>query len=272
MVDDEREEQGLYVRNEYRRGQWDGPLSYWEENACRDRGVAVDDPVPVRVLDRVTRHYRCGEVDQWVDASTGLVLRWSAGGEVREVVSLDLDPARGLGDDRFSTKVPDGGVDAADVERDAEAHPLGRVIEAGARLPAVEGVPVRGADAPELPPKGRWTLVLVTAPWCPKAGCGDGWEELRSGAHEHVVVVSLMDDLEASRSGFADWTSDVPVVHVADDDLRPWDLGAVPTWIVFDPDGRVADAEAGRLDNLDEVLAAVAAGRRPPDLDRAPTG
>jgi hypothetical protein len=140
------------------------------------------------------------------------------------------------------------------------------VVKPGARLPAVEGEAVRG-ETSSLPPKRRWTLVLIPAPWCAGAGCDGGWDELSSGSHEGVLVLSAMAGIEETRATFSSWTSDVPVLHVQEAALKGWDLGAVPTWIVFDEDGVVIDAAVARLQNLDEVLTAIAADRKPPALE-----
>jgi hypothetical protein len=99
IVDDEREDDGSYVRNKYRRGFWDGPLSYWDENKCDTPEPVTDEP-PVAVLGRPTRHLRCPAtggppVDHWVDVATGLVLRRASGDVVQEVTSLELDPPSG---------------------------------------------------------------------------------------------------------------------------------------------------------------------------------
>ena len=269
LVDQERPDDppGSYVRNPYRRGLWPGPLSYADETGCRDP-QPVSDATPLAVLGRATRHVRCDTSgvahEEWIDVATGIVLRTVTDGVVREATSLELDPRRGLDDDRFDTRIPAGAIDAN--ERSSDGPTLGEEIVEGARLASVAGEPVRG-EAESLPPEGAWTLVLVTTFWCGDAGCDDGWDTLRSGSHPGVLVVTT-DGPDRAGDGedpYASWTSDVPVLEVGDD-LRAWDVQAFPTWIVFDPDGRVADAVAGPLSNLAAVLDAVADGDEPPAL------
>ena len=158
-----------------------------------------------------------------------------------------------------------GGAPSVHEERNGDNAPLGDRIRPGAHLPPVAAELVRGDAGPlPIPPTRRWTLVLITAPWCERSGCDNGWDRLRTARHPGVMVLSTMADHEEAIEAFDSWPSDVSVLSVPD--LGAWDIGAVPTWIVFDPRGVVADARAGPVTNLRAILASLDRNERPPQL------
>jgi hypothetical protein len=253
------------------------PSPDWLSRSC---GSPIDDVS----LGRASLRYACidgaEQIDAWIDAATGLILKWAiTGGPVStyederpnltfEFLSLELDPTFAPGTFEFAP--PPDAVDVADIPFDKwSLFGFGQ----GDVVPTWTGSLVAGDDTFTLEDvQGRPALVLLWASWDDSgltaisdfAALSEVW-----GTDVAFVSVGIWDEPEATRNVVNRGGFTFPTVSCLLDDgtgcspeyiSELWGFnGWLPVgWVLLDADGRVIDVFVAEY-SLNEISAALIA-------------
>jgi peroxiredoxin len=279
--------------------EWFSPLNLlgffdahsWQ-HACESGSRLGDDTVagrPVHVLRcpaPASFSSRSAEVQLWVDADSGLILKlvssedpgqlfppgpiaWYAG-EQMEITSIEYDPTF----DAAEFVVPPEASSVPPTQPAPTSLTLGEVV------PSFSGKTLDGAtfDLPD--ERGKPTLVYLWADWC--RPCTDfpldALDRASATANDlNVVTVGLQVD-PSSISGFVRQNGYRFAVVLPDDPVSlndRWGLQGVPTLVLLDAQGRFVAAygawnsEVAKPSDLDAVLEALASGGPFPEIPGA---
>jgi thiol-disulfide isomerase/thioredoxin len=256
----------------------------WQE-FCRT--LNHEDLADEVVAGRTARHIRCvgvrDDLQLWVDAETGLVLRLtgSRGGFPRlstgdfEAIAIEYNPV--FAPDTFLVAAPPGVPDAGlDDPSDLSEGPPdfsepsssdfgpgitgseGFSIPQGEVLPSFTGPLLGGGtfDLSEL--RGRPVFLMLWADWCPP--CVDNlnaFQALAGQWDDRVEFVSVLTS--ESTPEFADAIVQeheftIPVVIDLTDSL--WNPLSIPNWVLIDSQGRALGGWSGGSDTqiLNQLL------------------
>jgi peroxiredoxin len=274
---------------------WDrgGGITFWKERCGREDSKVLGDE---EVVGRAARHVRCGELELWIDAETGLMLKIqsnqapSAGpepfpgpigllpGTSVQITRIEYRPSFPEGIFSF-TPPPGARLVETPPEEEQEGEPRPPIIEPGMIAPAWRRPLLTGQELGTDDLRGRPTAVYFWATWCYVCG-GDRLDVLQSafrayGDRLNVVSVAVNDERGALEDTVARGRYGFPVVIDDEPALgaigRVWGLRSIPSLVLLDAEGRVVAVVTERgisADELKDYLEAFARGRPLPSADR----
>lgn len=210
---------------------WSRPGNYWREVCADGESLAADE-----IAGRVAHHLGCGEVEVWIDAETGLILKLVAPQVSEEIVAIayhptfdgalfDLTPPAGATVGESEPQVPVIGDDPS-----WTAPLLG-----GGEISIDELTGVRG-------------LVLVWADWCDRS-CTDALASLETLTAGRTDVRAISVAIESSAENVAILVEehDIGLPVAVDDGMvaEAWAVQTVPILVLLDEEGKVAEVHVG---------------------------
>lgn len=238
------------------------PFETYFEDWCE---VLPDD----RVAGRVTRHLTCedGFAQLWLDAETGLILKFLTPESRLEVETIEYGPS--FSPDQFEFEPPS----AAESAADAAAQRPATGLAVGEVAPAWSGPLLSGGQVDLEGLRGKPVAVYFWASWCP--GCiGDPLDNFDTAYKlraKEINFVSVSYDSEtATRTFLAEQGPyQVPIVIDGQGSISgKWELTGIPTLVLLDADGRLLNAYLGPVsaEDLRSLLDALAAGKPLPQI------
>lgn len=275
---------------------WDqgGGIAFWKERCGREGSEILGNEA---VAGRAARHVRCGELELWIDAETGLMLKIRSNqprsaqpepfpgpigllpGTSVEIKSIEYNPAFPEGIFRFSPPPGAKQVDVPPEEQEGEPRPP--IIDPGTIAPAWRRPLLAGGELGTDDLRGKPSAVYFWATWCYVCG-GDRLDVLQSafrayGDRLNVVSVAVNDERGALEDTVARGRYGFPVVLDEDEGAAEgriaemWRLRGIPSLVLLDAEGRVVAVVTDRgitADELQGYLDAFAQGRPLPSSDR----
>ncbi len=241
---------------------------FWKDR-CAESEVLPDQ----QVAARSSRHLRCGDLEVWVDAETGIMLKIAEAegpqlprpvpgpiglspGVVVEITSIEYNPV--FSASIFNVAPPPG---AKDVTGGEEVEPQTNLV-AGQEAPPWSGPLLSGGTFHLEDMRGRPVLILFWADWC--VPCVNSLPQFQQALRQWTgrvsfVSVDIDSDEQSARQTLQEggYTFAVILDSFSGDLARTWGIGAIPTWVLLDAEGRVIEVrfKPQTVDQLNEMLA-----------------
>lgn len=275
-----------------RFGGWlgiNGVAGYIEPSAWDRVCSAVEPLAPERLAGRPTKHFYCRgpvkpldedlgtgvpEGEYWTDAETGLVLKQVLDGEesaTRAITDIDYSPD--LRDSDFDTTPPVAARKTEDLPPDPEPADEALALRMGEAPPDWNAQLIGGSEFGLSAQRGRPVALLFWAPWCDAACTGPGaittFAEHADRSDVVMVSVGTMASVEDIAAAVSERGYTFPVAADADSRIAQelWRVDGLPFWTFVRADGTVAGWHLGSVENLDQVLDALAGGERLPEIE-----
>lgn len=240
------------------------PFKTYFEERCE---VLPDD----RVAGRIARHLTCedGFAQLWLDAETGLILKFLSPDSRWEVETIEYEPT--FASDLFEFEPP------PDAESAAEA-PSATSLAEGDVAPIWSGSLLSSGELGLESLRGKPVAVYFWAGWCPPC-IGeplDNFEAAYRQRAKEVNFVSISYDSRNATQNFLDEEGTYQFPIVIDEEGRvaeKWGVAGIPTLVLLDADGRFLNAFLGPIsaEDLRRLLDALAAGEPLPQVTRGDT-
>ena len=240
---------------------------FWKDR-CANSEVLPDE----QIAGRTSRHIRCGDLEGWIDAETGLMLKIASReaphaprpvpgpiglspGVVFEITAIEYNPAFSQG--TFEATPPAG---AEDASQTGEEGPTSSLVP-GQAAPLWSGDLTAGGTFHLTDLRGRPTLVLFWADWCEP--CIDSLPQFQAASVQRGAQVNFLSVAEQASATEVDKIMQAGgytfrVVDDATGDVaKAWGMEAFPAWVLLDAQGRVIEVrfKPQTTDELNELLA-----------------
>lgn len=238
------------------------PFKTYFEERCE---TLPDD----RVAGRAARHLTCedGFAQLWLDAETGLILKFLSPDSRLEVETIEYEPS--FSPDLFEFEPPPDAESAAE----AETPPSATSLAKGDVVATWSGPLLSGGELGLESLRGKPVAVYFWAGWCsPCIGEPlDSFDSAYKQRAKKVNFVSISYDSRNATQNFLDEEGTYQFPIVIDEEGRvveQWGVTGFPTLVLLDAEGRFLDAFPGPVSggDLRRLLDALAAGKPLPEI------